>query len=107
MLLFIIVYNIIYRIDQGSRLLVFPGIATTMDVENDMEVETIAEKILNLSSNIVSYRYKFNPGDSVKIRITDPFVSTMVSQKSMIQFLCNEFVNNSRISVIFSDIVFQ
>jgi hypothetical protein len=85
MLLFIIVYNIIYRIDQGSRLLVFPGIATTMDVENDMEVETIAEKILNLSSNIVSYRYKFNPGDSVKIRITDPFVSTMVSQKSMIQ----------------------
>lgn len=60
---------------------VYPGKATAIIMDENLKESEIAQNISRLSSNMEGYKYKFYPGDSMKIRITDPFVSLFWSLK--------------------------
>ena len=65
---------VIFRIDDGSCISVFPGKATTIAADNGSK--TVAEKIQKLSTvSNLDTKYKNKIGESIKLRITDPLVS--------------------------------
>ena len=53
----------------------FPGKATTLAAETDDK--KISEKVKRLATQADDLKYKSLPGNSIKLRITDPFVSTV------------------------------
>ena len=64
-----------FSIDDGSRISVFPGKATTLSAETDDK--KISDKVKRLATQADDLKYKSLPGNSIKLRITDPFVSTV------------------------------
>ena len=53
----------------------FPGKATTLAAETDDK--KISDKVKRLATQANDLKYQSLPGNNIKLRITDPFVSTI------------------------------
>ncbi|XP_071152762.1 uncharacterized protein [Mytilus edulis] len=80
---------VLKEIDTGEMISVYPGKATAIIMDENLKESEIAQNIARLSSNMEGYKYKFYPGDSMKIRITDPF-RTLQREKSTSENISQE-----------------
>ncbi|XP_052093537.1 uncharacterized protein LOC127729717 [Mytilus californianus] len=80
---------VLKEIDTGTIISVYPGKATAMIMDEDLKESEMAQNILRLSSNMEGYKYKFYPGDCMKVRITDPF-RALQRDKSTTEFISQE-----------------
>lgn len=68
----------VFRVDDGSRVSVFPGKATNLSIDDTNKQSTLGDKIQKLSEQTSDEKYKHTVGNCVTIRISDPYVSIIM-----------------------------